>query len=456
MASHPHSTDTTFFRLPRLARSRARSWVSWCAAGLLVLPVLAQEGNLEPKSADPELAKFEMAKAPAPKGLVLKANDRLAIVGDSITEQKMYSRIMETYLTVCVPDLQVTVRQFGWSGETAEGFLHRMKNDCLRFRPTVATTCYGMNDHRYKPYEESTAQWYRQNQTAIVRAFKEAGTRLVLGSPGCVGKMPGWVKSAAGTVDDLNISLGKFRNIDIEIAKAEGVGFADVFWPMVSSGVEARKRFGPEFAVAGKDGVHPDWAGQLIMAYAFLKGLGLDGDLGTVTVDLAGGKAAATGGHKVEGLKDGEVSLTSTRYPFCAGGDPDKDNSMRAGMVLVPFNQDLNRFTLVVKGAPAGGAKVTWGKTTRTYEAAKLAAGINLAEDFAENPFSGAFAKVDEAVNAKQAYETRQIKTLFHGDEGKADMEGTAAVTEKARAPYAAAIHQAFVPVQHKIRIEPN
>jgi hypothetical protein len=100
--------------------------------------------EFEPKPDDAYFAKFEPKKAPAPAGLLLQPGDRLAIIGDSITEQKMYSRIIETYLTVCVPDLKISTRQFGWSGETAEGFLHRMTNDCLRFQPTVATLCYGM------------------------------------------------------------------------------------------------------------------------------------------------------------------------------------------------------------------------------------------------------------------------------------------------------------------------
>ena len=30
--------------------------------------------------------------------------------------------------------------QFGWGGETAEGFKHREENDCLRYHPTAATT----------------------------------------------------------------------------------------------------------------------------------------------------------------------------------------------------------------------------------------------------------------------------------------------------------------------------
>jgi lysophospholipase L1-like esterase len=86
----------------------------------------------------------------------------------------MYSRLIETYLTVCVPELKTTVRQYGWSGETAPGFLARMTNDCLRFQPTIATTCYGMNDHGYRAYEPAIGQRYREASAAMVRAFKRA------------------------------------------------------------------------------------------------------------------------------------------------------------------------------------------------------------------------------------------------------------------------------------------
>ena len=101
------------------------------------------------------------SKRPSRDGLLLRQGDRLAICGDSITEQKMYSRLMEDYLTVCEPELNVTVRQYGWGGERAPGFLARMTNDCLRFKPTIATTCYGMNDHEYRTYEDRIGQTYR-------------------------------------------------------------------------------------------------------------------------------------------------------------------------------------------------------------------------------------------------------------------------------------------------------
>ena len=433
---------------------------------------------LETKPNDPFFAKFEPLKAPAPAGLLLKPGDRLAICGDSITEQKMYSRIMETYLTVCVPHLGVTVRQYGWSGERAPGFLARMTNDCLRFSPTVATTCYGMNDHEYRPYEERIGKTYREKSTAIVTSFKKAGARVVQGSPGCVGKMPSWVKTATGTVEDLNLSLCQLRNIGIEIAQKEHAAFADIFWPMLTAGFDARQKYAPDYAIAGKDGVHPGWAGQLVMAYSYLKAMGLNGNLGTFTVDLASGKAAATTGHRVVSGKPGEVTLTSNRYPFCADGDEKSDGSIRSAMTLIPFNQQLNRLTLVAKNGKAKNYKVTWGAETRTYTADQLARGVNLAADFAVNPFSDAFKKVDDAVLAKQSYETKQVKQIFNDllkgrfksaddikdpeikelfamrdDAGKLDREAIIKATEAKRAPLAAAIKTAFVPVTHTIKI---
>ncbi|MFM8358118.1 MAG: lipolytic enzyme, partial [Verrucomicrobiota bacterium] len=93
------------------------------AVGILCLAASAQE--FEPRPDATVFARFNARKAPAPAGLLLRENDRLAIIGDSITEQKMYSRILETYLTACLPALKVTVRQYGWGGETAEGFKNR-------------------------------------------------------------------------------------------------------------------------------------------------------------------------------------------------------------------------------------------------------------------------------------------------------------------------------------------
>jgi lysophospholipase L1-like esterase len=435
---------------------------------LTVLFTLFAFSLLAQQPAPASLERFHPAKAPEPTQLLLKPGDRLAICGDSITEQKMYSRIIEDYLTMCVPELQVSVRQYGWSGERAPGFLARMTNDCLRFQPTIATTCYGMNDHEYRPYEDRIGQTYQEKSTAIIEAFKANGVRVIQGSPGCVGKMPAWVKTASGTVEDLNLNLCELRNIGIELAEMEHVGFADVFWPMLTAGAAAQAKYGTNYAIAGKDGVHPGWAGHTIMAYAFLQAMGLKGDIGTFTVDLLKNQCMASQGHTVVSTKQGAFEIRSTRYPFCgcvptnnysatypvcANDSEASDASIRSAMQFVPFEQELNRFTLSAKNGSAANYRVSWGEETRTFSKEQLAAGINLAEEFPKNPFSEAFAKVDAAVAAKQAYETREIKMEFHGAEGKTNIMAVAERTEKARAPLAEAVKTAFVPVTYTLTI---
>ena len=148
---------------------------------------------------------------------------------------------------------------------------------------------------------------------------------------------------------------------------------------MFTGGFTGRKNYGPDYAIAGKDGVHPGWAGQTVMAYAFLKSLGVDGDIETITVDLKSGAAKNSTGHEVLSGKTGEWQIKSSRYPYCAIGSLTNDNSIRSAMTLIPFNQDLNRLMLVAKGGKASGYKVTWGEETKTYSSAQLAKGVNLA-----------------------------------------------------------------------------
>lgn len=403
---------------------------------------------------DPYRDGFTPRPAPSYETLLLRTGDRLAICGDSITEQKRYSRIMETYLTACMPELQISVRQYGWSGETAEGFQRRMANDCLRFQPTVATTCYGMNDYRYQPYTVENARWYRDRYTAVRDAFQESGARLVLGSAGCVGKVASWVKSASGTLEDHNRHLYTLRNIAMDIAAEGDVRFADVYQPMLTGSDRARERFGADYALAGRDGVHPGWAGHLVMACVYLQALGLDGNLGTISVDLEQGTAIADRGHRVNDMVDGTIHLTSTRYPFCAEGPDNRDDSIRSGMALVPFNQALNRLRLIVNGTTAEHYRITWGATSRVYPTSALTRGINLAEDFEINPFSASFAKVDQAVATKQAFETKQVKNMFHGPEAKANMDAVVRQTETERARLVQAVGAAMVPVEHTLLIE--
>jgi lysophospholipase L1-like esterase len=346
---------------------------------------------------------------------LVQANDTLAICGDSITAQHQYSAFIEDYLLMCAPATDnLNVTQFGWGGEQAPGFLARLDSDVFPFKPTIATTCYGMNDGHYAALTDDTANTYRTAQTAIIDTMKKNGvTRIVLGSPKCVDTTT--FHNPNTTADVYNHTLGALADIDKDIAAKEGVVYADVFDATMDAMTKAKAAKGANYIVCGGDGVHPNGNGHLVMAYAFLKAMGYDGDISTITVDLAANQATATGGTKVVSCDKGTVNLESTRYPFCfTGHTTDTDDGNTAGILpFVPFNEDLNRYVLVVKGVKTK-AKITWGGEMHEYSGDDLAKGVNLMEQFMNNPFAGQFFKVNQAVQMQQEFEGMVMQVCNH------------------------------------------
>ena len=342
--------------------------------------------------------------------LVLKKGDRLAIVGDSITEQKQYSRFIENYLLACTPELELKIFQFGWSGERAPGFAHRMDNDLIPWKPTVVTTAFGMNDGSYRAYNEAIGRNYEQGTRRIQDRMKEIGARMVVGGPGPVD-LDSWRRDRPDEDKVYNDNLGKLSAIAGRLAKERGFVFGNLHPMMMKVMADAKAANGAGYHVCGGDGVHPAANGHLIMAYSFLKGLGVDGNIGTITVDMKA-KASASEGHRVIASDPGMVEVESSRYPFCFSGAEKDPNGTRSILPFLPFNEDLNRFMLVVKNLESEQAEVTWGEAKKIFPRAQLEQGINLAAEFIDNPFVEPFQRLDRIVQQKQQYETNMIKRI--------------------------------------------
>ncbi|HEY3376171.1 MAG TPA: SGNH/GDSL hydrolase family protein, partial [Armatimonadota bacterium] len=278
--------------------------------------------------------------------LLVTPGARVAIVGDSITEQKIYSRFIEAYLTACVPQLDAHAMQFGWGGDRTVMFARRMANDALPFHPTLVTLCFGMNDGGYRAFTPETGKAFQDPLLAIVTNFKAAGATVLVGSPGAVDSNAKYFRNGGTPPAVYNETLGKLGELAKATADAQGMPYANLHDTMMDAMAKTKAALGEDADVCGTDGVHPGWNGHLIMAYAFLKAMGFDGDLGTITIDVTG-KATAENGHKILAVTGRKVDIESTRYPFIVPGAAADKRSARAMLPYLPFNQDLNRLTLV-------------------------------------------------------------------------------------------------------------
>ena len=90
--------------------------------------------------------------AAPPAGFALRDGDRVVFFGDSITEQKLYTKYVEQYVYSHYPDLKVTFVNSGWGGDQVSrnecdachgvGALARIQRDVIEHRPTVVTLLF--------------------------------------------------------------------------------------------------------------------------------------------------------------------------------------------------------------------------------------------------------------------------------------------------------------------------
>jgi len=391
----------------------------------------------------------------------LKPGMRLAIIGDSITEQKLYSSYIEAYLLACCPELKAEVCQFGWGGEWAGGFAGRMENDLAWFKPDIATVCYGMNDGGYKAINPDTEKGFSDNMRKILDKFKADRTFAVIGGPGAVD-----TKYFTRTDPKVyNDTLSKLSEISKKLSEEYGGAFAGLHAAMIDAMAKGKGANTENFDVCGTDGVHPRADGHIVMAYAFLKAMNVSGDIGSLTINMSEGRASGSEGHKAISAGHGHADFESVKYPFCFQGSIKDPGATAAGAQLVPFNKELNKFTLQVKGLAWKKVMVVWGKESREFSKEDLEKGVNLMEFYDNTPFKDAFDKLYKAVVAKENFETTMIKRGITNVPGLASaLEGEPNAKEQLEGVKAALVNKwgelllaernAMAPVKHSFKIE--
>lgn len=340
---------------------------------------------------------------------VIKNGDRLAIAGDSITEQVIYSQYIESYILACAGQKDTQVFQFGWGGERAVGLTDRLENDILRWNPTVVTLCYGMNDGGYRKFDESIGALYRTNMEKIVKKIKSRGITVILGTPGAVD-IDNYKRSNA---EEYNNNLGSLAEIAKNIAEQNSLVNADIHKAMMDTQLKAKSVLGKSYHVCGFDGVHPSNNGHVVMAWAFLKAMGFNDKIAEIDMDF-NGTSTVSEGHKIIAQSSGMLEIESSKYPFCFGGKNEKYPSDPTSILpFVPFQQELNRFELRIRNLPSARAELHWGNFKKTFSRQDLEKGINLSEAFPDNPFAGQFEQLRTAVSKKQNFEIWMVKNFI-------------------------------------------
>lgn len=309
---------------------------------------------------------------PAQADTILKAGDRVVFYGDSITEQRLYTRYIQEYFYSRYPGMKVNFFNAGWGGDTTWGALSRIDRDVLYLKPTVVTLFFGMNDGGYTQTTDAITDKYRQNLEAIIKKLKAANVRVIVFTPGCVDpdKNP-----RLGEVH-YNDNLAALGKAAMDLAKQYDCICVNVHDPMLAYQT-AHKTADPKFVMI-PDGVHPNPYGHLVMANIMLQAFQPDTAPAIGAIDVKTGK-----GTGLTEQSEGEGSYTFTTatlnyvpFWFEPGSAPAvKDSGL----------EKLVEQKLQVKGLPKGAYDVTVdGHDAGVYRASALSDGVLIPGSYSE------------------------------------------------------------------------
>ena len=329
---------------------------------------------------------------------LIRDGDRVVFLGDSITEQRLYTTYVEAYALTRHPNWKLSFRNVGWGGDTSwlrqrshpdesqlfaadEASLQTMVadsvgrglgRDVLPLKPTFVTIKFGMNDHSYQAFREDIFRAYIRSQSQLAKVLSENGSRVAFLTP-----QPIEDKRPDSDKDIRNQSLRKFSDGLKDVAAKSGSSFVDQFDPYMA--VLLRERAGnPTNFIGGGDAVHPGPIGQTVMAWAVLKGLGASAEVSHAEINAATKKVVAANGCKIQNLKQADGVLSFDRLDDAL--PMPIDERAEPALKLVPVAEDLNRLELRVTGLAAGNYDVTIdGESAGKIAAEELAKGWNLA-----------------------------------------------------------------------------
>jgi lysophospholipase L1-like esterase len=308
-----------------------------------------------------------------------RADDRIAMIGDSITADGRWWALAMAHHLARLPGRSPTWFNCGIAGDAAARTLDRFDDDIAPHAPTVAVVMLGMNDVDRELYglDRHGEAWHRRRLAAlaghraslarlVVRLRGIGVRRLILCTPtpyddGMAAVCP----NLRGVGDALTACGAGVR----ELASRHGAEVVDFNTPMRALNLRLQAA-DPAATLIGPDRVHPGWPGHAVMAGILLDHLGLPPAWLDVVIDTASPDAD---GWRVESLVRSPAEVAFT---LSGGGAIPPLNAL--GLTGTPWPSLAGTARLAVGGLqPGRWTLLVGGSAVGTWDAAAWAAGID-------------------------------------------------------------------------------
>lgn len=331
------------------------------------------------------LAIAAAASAGAQDGFGLHEGDRVVFYGDSITDQRLYTTFTETYVVTRFPRTNISFVHSGWGGDRVTGGAGgpidvRLWRDVLPFNPTVVTIMLGMNDGRYRAFDQPTFDEFSAGFKHITDTLKRQipGVRITAIQPSPYDD----VTRAPLFEGGYNQVLVRYSDFLKQLAADQHLALADLNTSVVEALKKANAADAANAAKLIPDRVHPGAAGHILMAEALLKAWNAPSLVTDVEVDAARKEAVRQRNAHLTDLHAAGKGISWTETDDALPMPVNmRDPLVALAIHSSDFVEALNQQPLKVRGLSAGRYTLKIdGDTAGTFTSEQFAAGINLAE----------------------------------------------------------------------------
>ena len=210
---------------------------------------------------------------------------RIVFLGDSITHAGGYIASLEAAMIASHPERHIEILNLGLPSETVSGLsepghasgkfprpdLHeRLERVLEKTKPDLVVACYGMNDGIYYPFGEDRFAKFKSGIERLHQAVVARGARIVHLTPAYFDALPIQARVLPAGLDEYRQPYEGYDEVLSAYAKWL-MGKRDDGWQVfdvhsaMKEAVERQRKSDPTFSFA-RDGVHPNAAGQAIIA----------------------------------------------------------------------------------------------------------------------------------------------------------------------------------------------
>jgi lysophospholipase L1-like esterase len=334
-----------------------------------------------------------------------KDGDRVVMIGDSITEQHLYSNYVEMWVTMRFAAWNITFRNVGIGGDTSGGGNSRFKRDVLIHKPTAMTVDFGMNDGGYTGFGEPRFGNYVKGLQGMADQAKAANIRVAWVTPQPLDT----AEQGSTALTGYNLTLEKYSTDGVKAIAEKNHGvYVDQFHPYLAALDKARAANPKYERITSGDAVHPGGPGQALMAASILKGLHFPAQVSALELDPGANDHYRGTNCKLTNLKQDGDKISFDRLDAALPFFPHEAMSI---VKWAPILEELNHYSLRVALIKPGKYDIRLdGKKIATHTGEELAKGVNLAQAvLAAGPIADQVKAVRTAIEAKNRYHHDRI-----------------------------------------------